>query len=312
MRATASRLRAKNTPATPSAPSGVSPASPAASDPAHLVLSLSCPDRPGIVHAVSGVLARRGGNITESKQFGDEDSGLFFMRVQVMTTVPREELEKDLAELAETYTMTWSLDEVGRPLRTLIMVSKEGHCLTDLLFRARSQGLPIDVVGVVGNHEDLRPVAEFYGAPFTCIPVTRETKEAAEAELLRLVGELDVELVVLARYMQILSPALCERLHGGVINIHHSFLPSFKGANPYRQAHQRGVKLIGATAHYVTADLDEGPIIEQDVTRAAHEDTVATLRAKGQDVERRVLAQAVRWHAEHRVLLNGQRTVVFA
>ena len=310
-----------NTPATPSAPSGVSPASPAASaspaspaasDPAHLVLSLSCPDRPGIVHAVSGVLARRGGNITESKQFGDEDSGLFFMRVQVMTTVPREEVEKDLAELAETYTMTWSLDEVGRPLRTLIMVSKEGHCLTDLLFRARSQGLPIDVVGVVGNHEDLRPVAEFYGAPFTCIPVTRETKEAAEAELLRLVGELDVELVVLARYMQILSPALCERLHGGVINIHHSFLPSFKGANPYRQAHQRGVKLIGATAHYVTADLDEGPIIEQDVTRAAHEDTVATLRAKGQDVERRVLAQAVRWHAEHRVLLNGQRTVVFA
>ena len=310
-----------STPATPSAPSGVSPASPAASaspaspaasDPAHLVLSLSCPDRPGIVHAVSGVLARRGGNITESKQFGDEDSGLFFMRVQVMTTVPREKLEKDLAELAETYTMTWSLDEVGRPLRTLIMVSKEGHCLTDLLFRARSQGLPIDVVGVVGNHEDLRPVAEFYGAPFTCIPVTRETKEAAEAELLRLVGELDVELVVLARYMQILSPALCERLHGGVINIHHSFLPSFKGANPYRQAHQRGVKLIGATAHYVTADLDEGPIIEQDVTRAAHEDTVATLRAKGQDVERRVLAQAVRWHAEHRVLLNGQRTVVFA
>ena len=310
-----------NTPATPSAPSGVSPASPAASaspaspaasDPAHLVLSLSCPDRPGIVHAVSGVLARRGGNITESKQFGDEDSGLFFMRVQVMTTVPREELEKDLAELAETYTMTWSLDEVGRPLRTLIMVSKEGHCLTDLLFRARSQGLPIDVVGVVGNHEGRRPVAEFYGAPFTCIPVTRETKEAAEAELLRLVGELDVELVVLARYMQILSPALCERLHGGVINIHHSFLPSFKGANPYRQAHQRGVKLIGATAHYVTADLDEGPIIEQDVTRAAHEDTVATLRAKGQDVERRVLAQAVRWHAEHRVLLNGQRTVVFA
>ena len=310
-----------NTPATPSAPSGVSPASPAASaspaspaasDPAHLVQSLSCPDRPGIVHALTGVLARRGGNITESKQFGDEDSGLFFMRVQVMTTVPREELEKDLAELAETYTMTWSLDEVGRPLRTLIMVSKEGHCLTDLLFRARSQGLPIDVVGVVGNHEDLRPVAEFYGAPFTCIPVTRETKEAAEAELLRLVGELDVELVVLARYMQILSPALCERLHGGVINIHHSFLPSFKGANPYRQAHQRGVKLIGATAHYVTADLDEGPIIEQDVTRAAHEDTVATLRAKGQDVERRVLAQAVRWHAEHRVLLNGQRTVVFA
>lgn len=297
---------------TPATPSARSAASPAASAPTHLVLTLSCPDRPGIVHAVSGALARRGGNITESKQFGDEDSGLFFMRVAVLTRVPRSELEADLAELAETYTMTWSLDEVGRPLRTLVMVSREGHCLTDLLFRARSQGLPIDVVGVVGNHEDLRPVAEFYGAPFTCVPVTRDTKEAAEAELLRLVGDLDVELVVLARYMQILSPALCERLHGGVINIHHSFLPSFKGANPYRQAHQRGVKLIGATAHYVTADLDEGPIIEQDVTRAAHEDTVASLRAKGQDVERRVLAQAVRWHAEHRVLLNGQRTVVFA
>ena len=283
------------------------------SDPAcHLVLSLSCPDRPGIVHAVSGALARRGGNITESKQFGDEDSGLFFMRVQVLTTVPRAELEKDLAELAGAYQMTWSLDEVGRPLRTLVMVSREGHCLTDLLFRARSQGLPIDVVGVVGNHEDLRDVAEFYGAPFTCVPVTRDTREAAEAELLGLVDGLGVELVVLARYMQILSPALCERLHGGVINIHHSFLPSFKGANPYRQAHQRGVKLIGATAHYVTADLDEGPIIEQDVTRAAHEDSVASLRAKGQDVERRVLAQAVRWHAEHRVLLNGRRTVVFA
>jgi len=283
------------------------------SDPAcHLVLSLSCPDRPGIVHAVSGALARRGGNITESKQFGDEDSGLFFMRVQVLTTVPRAELEKDLAELAGAYQMTWNLDEVGRPLRTLIMVSREGHCLTDLLFRARSQGLPIDVVGVVGNHEDLRDVAEFYGAPFTCVPVTRDTREAAEAELLGLVDGLGVELVVLARYMQILSPTLCERLHGGVINIHHSFLPSFKGANPYRQAHQRGVKLIGATAHYVTADLDEGPIIEQDVTRATHEDSVASLRAKGQDVERRVLAQAVRWHAEHRVLLNGQRTVVFA
>ena len=283
------------------------------SDPAcHLVLSLSCPDRPGIVHAVSGALARRGGNITESKQFGDEDSGLFFMRVQVLTTVPRAELEKDLAELAGAYQMTWNLDEVGRPLRTLVMVSREGHCLTDLLFRARSQGLPIDVVGVVGNHEDLRDVAEFYGAPFTYVPVTRDTREAAEAELLGLVDGLGVELVVLARYMQILSPALCKRLHGGVINIHHSFLPSFKGANPYRQAHQRGVKLIGATAHYVTADLDEGPIIEQDVTRAAHEDSVASLRAKGQDVERRVLAQAVRWHAEHRVLLNGQRTVVFA
>ena len=234
------------------------------------------------------------------------------MRVAVLTRVPRSELEADLAELAGTYDMRWSLDAVDRPVRTLIMVSKEAHCLSDLLFRATSQGLPIDVVGVVGNHEVLRSVAEFYGVPFHHIPVAKDTKEAAEAELLGLVDSLGVELVVLARYMQILSPSLCERLHGGVINIHHSFLPSFKGARPYHQAHDRGVKLIGATAHYVTADLDEGPIIEQDVTRASHADSVLALQRKGQDVERRVLAQAVKWHAEHRVLLNGRRTVVFA
>lgn len=295
-------------PATATAPATPSAPSPAA----HLVLTLSCPDRPGIVHAVTGALARRGGNITESSQFGDEETGLFFMRVTVLTRVPRSELEADLAELAEAYSMRWELGEVDRPLRTLIMVSKAAHCLTDLLFRARSQGLPIDVVGVVGNHEDLRPVAEFYGVPFHCIPVTKDTKAQAEAELLGLVDELGVELVVLARYMQILSESLCERLRGNVINIHHSFLPSFKGAKPYHQAHARGVKLIGATAHYVTADLDEGPIIEQDVTRASHSDSPVALQRKGQDVERRVLAQAVKWHAEHRVLLNGNRTVVFS
>ena len=293
---------------TPAAPAATAPPS----DAQHLVLTLSCPDRPGIVHAVSGALARRGGNITESQQFGDPETGLFFMRVTVLTRVPRSELEADLAELAGTYDMRWSLDAVNRPVRTLLMVSKEAHCLSDLLFRATSQGLPIDVVGVVGNHEILRSVAEFYGVPFHHIPVAKDTKEAAEAELLGLVDSLGVELVVLARYMQILSPALCERLHGGVINIHHSFLPSFKGAKPYHQAHDRGVKLIGATAHYVTADLDEGPIIEQDVTRASHADSALALQRKGQDVERRVLAQAVKWHAEHRVLLNGRRTVVFA
>lgn len=293
---------------TPAAPAATAPPS----DAQHLVLTLSCPDRPGIVHAVSGALARRGGNITESQQFGDPETGLFFMRVTVLTRVPRSELEADLAELAGTYGMRWSLDAVDRPVRTLLMVSKEAHCLSDLLFRATSQGLPIDVVGVVGNHEVLRSVAEFYGVPFHHIPVAKDTKEAAEAELLGLVDSLGVELVVLARYMQILSPALCERLHGGVINIHHSFLPSFKGAKPYHQAHDRGVKLIGATAHYVTADLDEGPIIEQDVTRASHADSALALQRKGQDVERRVLAQAVKWHAEHRVLLNGRRTVVFA
>ena len=293
---------------TSAAPAATAPPS----DAQHLVLTLSCPDRPGIVHAVSGALARRGGNITESQQFGDPETGLFFMRVTVLTRVPRSELEADLAELAGTYSMRWSLDAVDRPVRTLLMVSKEAHCLSDLLFRATSQGLPIDVVGVVGNHEVLRSVAEFYGVPFHHIPVAKDTKEAAEAELLGLVDSLGVELVVLARYMQILSPALCERLHGGVINIHHSFLPSFKGAKPYHQAHDRGVKLIGATAHYVTADLDEGPIIEQDVTRASHADSALALQRKGQDVERRVLAQAVKWHAEHRVLLNGRRTVVFA
>ena len=293
---------------TSAAPAATAPPS----DAQHLVLTLSCPDRPGIVHAVSGALARRGGNITESQQFGDPETGLFFMRVTVLTRVPRSELEADLAELAGTYDMRWSLDAVDRPVRTLLMVSKEAHCLSDLLFRATSQGLPIDVVGVVGNHEVLRSVAEFYGVPFHHIPVAKDTKEAAEAELLGLVDSLGVELVVLARYMQILSPALCERLHGGVINIHHSFLPSFKGARPYHQAHDRGVKLIGATAHYVTADLDEGPIIEQDVTRASHADSALALQRKGQDVERRVLAQAVKWHAEHRVLLNGRRTVVFA
>ena len=293
---------------TPAAPAATAPPS----DAQHLVLTLSCPDRPGIVHAVSGALARRGGNITESQQFGDPETGLFFMRVTVLTRVPRSELEADLAELAGTYDMRWSLDAVDRPMRTLLMVSKEAHCLSDLLFRATSQGLPIDVVGVVGNHEVLRSVAEFYGVPFHHIPVAKDTKEAAEAELLGLVDSLGVELVVLARYMQILSPSLCERLHGGVINIHHSFLPSFKGAKPYHQAHDRGVKLIGATAHYVTADLDEGPIIEQDVTRASHADSALALQRKGQDVERRVLAQAVKWHAEHRVLLNGRRTVVFA
>ncbi|AMD87497.1 formyltetrahydrofolate deformylase [Actinomyces radicidentis] len=278
----------------------------------HLVVTLSCPDRPGIVHAVTGALARRGGNITESQQFGDAETGLFFMRVTVLTRVPRSELEADLDELAAQYEMTWSVDEAERRVRALLMVSKEGHCLSDLLFRAKSQGLPIDVVGVVGNHETLRDVAEFYGVPFHHVPVTKETKAEAEAELLSLVESLEVELVVLARYMQILSPALCERLHGNVINIHHSFLPSFKGAKPYQQAHDRGVKLIGATAHYVTPDLDEGPIIEQDVTRASHTDSALALQRKGQDVERRVLAQAVKWHAEHRVLLNGSRTVVFA
>ncbi|MDC4233685.1 formyltetrahydrofolate deformylase [Actinomyces sp. B33] len=283
-----------------------------ASQPVKLVITLSCPDQPGIVHAVTGVIGGVGGNVIQSQQFGDPDSGLFFMRVEVDSPVGRGPVETGLAEVAERFGATWSIDLLGRPLRTVIMVSREGHCLTDLLYRQRTQGLPIEVVAVVGNHPDLAPVAQFYSVPFLNIPVTAATKERAEAELLDLVRTERIELVVLARYMQILSEKVCEEMKGRVINIHHSFLPSFKGARPYAQAHDRGVKLIGATAHYVTADLDEGPIIEQDVTRVTHADSTPDMVALGQDVERRVLAQAVRWHAERRVLMDGSKTVVFS
>ena len=275
-----------------------------------LVLTLSCPDGPGIVHAVTGVIAKLSGNITESQQFGDPGTGLFHMRVQV-ESVAQESLEPAFGPVAERFAMTWRLDVVGRPVRTLVLVSKAAHCLNDLLFRQRSGLLPIEVPAIAGNHRDLAPLAEFYGVPFHHVPVTPDSKPRAEAQLLALVEDLDVELVVLARYMQVLSDDLCRRLTGRIINIHHSFLPSFKGARPYAQAHDRGVKLIGATAHYVTADLDEGPIIEQDVERVDHSMDVRELVRMGQDVEAQVLARAVRWHAEHRVLLDGHRTVVF-
>lgn len=277
-----------------------------------LVLTLSCPDQPGIVHAVTGVITRIGGNIIQSQQFGDPDSGLFFMRVEVDSPVGREPVEEGMREIGQRFSATWNVDQLGRPLRTVIMVSREGHCLSDLLYRQRSQGLPIEVVAVVGNHPDLAPVAQFYGIPFLLVPVTKESKQRAEEELLTLVRAENVELLILARYMQILSENVCAEMAGRIINIHHSFLPSFKGARPYAQAHERGVKLIGATAHYVTPDLDEGPIIEQDVTRVTHADSTADMVALGQDVERRVLAQAVRWHSEHRVLMDGSRTVVFS
>lgn len=275
------------------------------------VLSLSCPDQPGIVAAVAGLLADQGGNITESQQFGDPLSGLFFMRVEVEADTPRDRLEAALTGLAPQFGLDWSLDIAGRPMRTLLLGSTAAHCVNDLAFRQRSEGLPIDIVAVVSNHTALADLAAFYGIGFHHIPVTPDTKAAAEARLLELVDELDVELVVLARYMQILSDDLCRTLPGRIINIHHSFLPSFKGARPYAQAHERGVKLIGATAHYVTGDLDEGPIIEQDVERVDHSRSVQHLVALGQDVERRALARAVRWHAEHRVLLDGHRTIVF-
>ncbi len=275
------------------------------------VLTLSCPDRPGIVAAVAGLLAEHGGNITESQQFGDPETGRFFMRVAVEAARGYDELAAAFAALAPRFDMTWNLDVAGRPVRTLVMVSTTAHCLNDLAFRQRSEDLPVDLVAVVSNHETLRPMADFYGIDFHHVPVTAATKAEAEARLLALVDELDVELVVLARYMQVLSDDLCSRLPGRIINIHHSFLPSFKGARPYAQAHARGVKLIGATAHYVTADLDEGPIIEQDVERVDHNRTVADMVRLGQDVERRALSRAVRWHAEHRVLLDGPKTVVF-
>ena len=274
------------------------------------VLSLSCPDRPGIVHAVSGAMAAAGGNITESQQFGDPFTGRFFMRVQA-ESVRDQDLRQAMAEIAAAFDMTWNLDLVGRQMRTLIMVSKASHCLHDLLYRRSQERLPIDVVGVVSNHRDLADVAEFYGVAFHHIRVDPEAKHEAEARLTALIADLDVELVVLARYMQVLSDDLCKALTGRIINIHHSFLPSFKGARPYAQAHARGVKLIGATAHYATSALDEGPIIEQDVERCTHADSVADLVALGEDLERRALARAVRWHAEHRILLNEGRTVIF-
>ncbi|GLB65715.1 formyltetrahydrofolate deformylase [Arthrobacter mangrovi] len=274
-------------------------------------LTLSCADQPGIVHAVSGALVQAGCNIVDSQQYGSPASGRFFMRVAVASDRPRTELEGRLAPVAESYGMEWSLDPEGARMRTLVMASKSGHCLNDLLFRQRSGTLPIEIPAIVSNHTELAGLAEFYGIPFHHIPVTPETKARAEQDLLDLVAEHDVELVVLARYMQVLSNDLCRKLEGKAINIHHSFLPSFKGARPYHQAHDRGVKLIGATAHYVTADLDEGPIIEQEVIRVDHSRSARQLVTMGEAVEARTLAQAVQWHAEHRVLLDGHRTVIF-
>ena len=276
----------------------------------HWVLTLECPDRPGIVHAVTGAVAAAQGNITELQQFSS-DSGRFFMRVQVQSGFERSVFEESVRPLAAYLQATWSLDEVGRPRRTLILASRAAHCLNDLLFRQRSGLLPIDVCGVMANHTDLRPLSTFYGVPFSNHDVSPTTKADFERLVLERVEAEEVELVVLARYMQILSPALCAALAGRAINIHHSFLPGFKGANPYRQAHDRGVKLVGATAHFVTEDLDEGPIVEQNVTRVDHTKTVAELVALGQEQESRTLAEAVRLYAEHRVFLDGHRTVIF-
>lgn len=278
----------------------------------HWVVTLSCTDGPGIVHAISGAIVASGGNITESQQFASLDTGRFFMRLQVESTATRAEFEAALAPVTERWSMQWHLDEVGRPLRTLVLASTAGHCVNDLLFRQRAGQLPVEIPLVLSNHGTLRDLVDFYGVPFESAAVTNADEKAAfERRLLEAVDEHDIELVVLARYMQILSPELCEALAGRCINIHHSFLPGFKGANPYRQAHARGVKLIGATAHFVTSDLDEGPIIEQNVVRVDHSRQVAELVAIGQDEESRTLSQAVKWFAERRVLLDGARTIIF-
>ena len=278
-------------------------------------LTLTCPDRAGIVHAVTGLLVEQRGNILESQQFSDLAENRFFMRVRFAVegagAETLERLRSAFAPVAERWGMTWELWDAGAPYRTLILVSKFSHCLNDLLFRWSSGSLQIDVVGVVSNHPDCERLVASYGVPYHHVPVTADTKAEAEKRLLELVDDEGVDLVVLARYMQVLSDDTCRRLTGKAINIHHSFLPSFKGARPYHQAFDRGVKLVGATAHYVTGDLDEGPIIEQDVMRVDHRFDAAELAAAGRDVESQVLSRAVRWHAESRVLLNGSKTVVF-
>ncbi|HTC68789.1 MAG TPA: formyltetrahydrofolate deformylase [Acidothermaceae bacterium] len=278
------------------------------------ILTLSCPDRVGIVHAVTGFLAEHDCNIVDSQQFGDRDTGRFFMRVHLEGNdepASLDDLRAAFTPVGESFAMDWHIDGEDARARIIIMVSQQGHCLNDLLYRWRIGSLPGDIAGIVSNHHDFEALAKSYDLPFHYVPVSSSTRDAAEQRLLDIVAETGAELVILARYMQVLSPQVCDALPGRIINIHHSFLPSFKGAKPYHQAHDRGVKLIGATAHYVTANLDEGPIIEQEVARVDHGDDVDDLTSIGRDVECLALARAVRWHLEHRVLLDGHKTIVF-
>jgi formyltetrahydrofolate deformylase len=276
------------------------------------VLTLSCLNQPGIVHAVTSVLVDGGCDITEHQQFDDSVHGRLFLRTCFEApSGTREQLEAAFATVAPTYGMRWQLHDASRRARVLVLASKFGHCLNDLLYRWQVGSLGVDIALIVSNHPDLGAMARAAGVPFLHLPVAPDTKEQAEATLLDMVEQHEIDLVVLARYMQVLSSDLCTKLEGRAINIHHSFLPSFKGAKPYHQAHARGVKLIGATAHYVTPDLDEGPIIEQDVARAEHSLTPDEMVAAGRDVEVQVLARALAWHTERRVLLDNNRTVVF-
>ena len=282
-------------------------------DTVQYVLTLACPERPGIVRAITAFLADRGFDIVEHQQFDDHISGKLYLRTAFTPgdkEVSAEGLSAEFAAVADEFDMEFAIHD-GRPQRLLVMVSKFGHCLNDLIFRWRAGSLGAEIAVVVSNHEDLRPMAEAAGLPFIHVPVTAANKPEAEARLLELVAEYNADLVVLARYMQVLSNDLCASLRGRAINIHHSFLPGFKGAKPYHQAYDRGVKLIGATAHYVTADLDEGPIIEQEVFRVDHSLDPNALVTVGRDAESQALSRAVRWHSQHRVLLNNTRTVVF-
>jgi len=276
------------------------------------ILTLSCPDRPGVVAAVAGSLFELHSNILEAAQFEDRERGAFFMRVHFETPQSRATLEKALAALAERLALNWRLRAVGERGRVLLLVSQFDHCLGDLLYRSRIGELPMDVVGIVSNHpREVMKISVIGDIPFHYLPVTRETKPQQEQQIKSLIESTRAELIVLARYMQILSDDLARFLSGRCINIHHAFLPSFKGARPYHQAYERGVKIIGATAHYVTSDLDEGPIIAQDIEHVSHSDTPEDLTRKGRNIEQRVLARAVSYHLQSRVLLNGSKTVVF-
>ncbi len=274
-------------------------------------LVVSCPDRPGIVHRVTGAIFEHGGNILESRQFDDRETDLFFLRIVFETDAGQAALVASIAPLAAEFAMEWKLVPTGQQVKTLILISKFDHCLDYLLYKKRMGELPMDVVAIASNHAEAMSVRDIGDIPFHHLPITRDTKPQQEARIKALVEETGAELIVLARYMQILSDDLAAYLSGRCINIHHSFLPSFKGAKPYHQAHARGVKMIGATAHYVTADLDEGPIIHQDVEAVSHEDSAEDLVRKGRDIESRVLGRAVAWHLSHRVLINGAKTVVF-
>lgn len=279
------------------------------------ILTVSCPDTTGIVYNVSKFLYERQCNIIDSAQFGDESTGLFFLRVHFNlnsdTKLSIQELSDQFGVVGQLFEMSFQFHDASKKPNVLLMVSKFGHCLNDLLFRWKSNLLPCHIPAIVSNHQDFALLAASYGVPFYYLPVGADSKDKQETQIRQIIERESIDLVILARYMQILSPQLCTDLHGKVINIHHSFLPSFKGAKPYQQAFDRGVKLIGATAHYVTSDLDEGPIIEQDVARVDHSLSPEELTARGRDTECQVLSRAVKWHCEHRVILNGSKTVVF-